>query len=483
MKLRIPTPDKLAGLSLDEAGIQSPKQHRADYKVTVITPIYGGGVEAGEPDIDMPIRATAIRGQLRFWWRLLQSQGPEKLTGPALFEKERAIWGGMSELIAGEKPKDLSGKVVLRVRGIQNCHVKPCCEYTKNSRTGKYRLNFLHGIPPYAMFPGQGKQPNEDLGKYNPQKDQPHQIILPGLTFNLEVSTPKQKLNAEEWSGVIESIKWWASFGGIGARTRRGLGSIAVSELSAAQLIDPVSAEQAKKYDCTLKIMSANAHAASAVSEWKAAINKLQDFRQKVGVGRNQKQVNGQPVTYPNSEIPAQGGSRWPEPDSIRGITGNHSGPNRRNPDINNHSPSHLARISFPRAAFGLPIIFKFNNKDEKNGDPTQSELRPVLTERMASPLILKAMQQLDGSVAAIALLLPTSHLNSLELKLNGVSNKPDNLSNDAKALWEQNDWDSWPKKWCENTENVKPISENATGIKHDKSDALIAFLNYFGGR
>ena len=40
----------------------------------LITPIYGGGIQAAVPDVLMPIRATAIRGQLRFWWRLLARQ-------------------------------------------------------------------------------------------------------------------------------------------------------------------------------------------------------------------------------------------------------------------------------------------------------------------------------------------------------------------------------------------------------------------------
>lgn len=38
----------------------------------LVTPMYGGGVQAAMPDVSMPIRATAIRGQLRFWWRLLE---------------------------------------------------------------------------------------------------------------------------------------------------------------------------------------------------------------------------------------------------------------------------------------------------------------------------------------------------------------------------------------------------------------------------
>ena len=65
----------------------------------LVTPIYGGGVQAAIPDISMPIRATAIRGQLRFWWRLL-AQKKWHLSGKSLREAEFRLWGGI-----GEKPQ------------------------------------------------------------------------------------------------------------------------------------------------------------------------------------------------------------------------------------------------------------------------------------------------------------------------------------------------------------------------------------------
>ncbi len=40
-------------------------------KCRLVTPMYGGGVTSTVVDTDMPIRVTGIRGQLRFWWRLL----------------------------------------------------------------------------------------------------------------------------------------------------------------------------------------------------------------------------------------------------------------------------------------------------------------------------------------------------------------------------------------------------------------------------
>ncbi|MFZ4701399.1 MAG: type III-B CRISPR module RAMP protein Cmr1, partial [Candidatus Methylumidiphilus sp.] len=50
---------------------------RESFQVTTLTPIYGGGTEAGVPDQILPVRVASIRGQLRFWWRLLKSHRRE----------------------------------------------------------------------------------------------------------------------------------------------------------------------------------------------------------------------------------------------------------------------------------------------------------------------------------------------------------------------------------------------------------------------
>ena len=39
----------------------------------LLTPIIGGGVRPMEPDRAQPVRVTALRGALRWWWRVLQS--------------------------------------------------------------------------------------------------------------------------------------------------------------------------------------------------------------------------------------------------------------------------------------------------------------------------------------------------------------------------------------------------------------------------
>ena len=74
----------------------------------LITPMYGGGVVSTKVDEHMPIRASSIRGQLRFWWRLLAKH---KWPITNIAQAETQLWGGMGK---GDDDGEAS-KVLLRV--------------------------------------------------------------------------------------------------------------------------------------------------------------------------------------------------------------------------------------------------------------------------------------------------------------------------------------------------------------------------------
>jgi len=105
----------------------------------LITPLFGGGVKAGEVDRAMPIRPTAIRGHLRFWWRLLQGQG---IKPDELFEKECSLWGGISE------PAPTASRVAVQVKAATADKMIPA--------NGK-------GIPRYALILEPGKRGEVEL--------------------------------------------------------------------------------------------------------------------------------------------------------------------------------------------------------------------------------------------------------------------------------------------------------------------------------
>lgn len=61
------------------------------YTTTVITPLFGGGVEAGMNDPTTLIRPSSVRGHLRFWWRA--TRGARFQTIAELRQREGEIWG------------------------------------------------------------------------------------------------------------------------------------------------------------------------------------------------------------------------------------------------------------------------------------------------------------------------------------------------------------------------------------------------------
>ena len=59
--------------------------------IQVVTPMFGGGTEAGVPDPVTLIRPSSIRGHLRFWWRA--TRGAAFTTVRDLKQRETEIFG------------------------------------------------------------------------------------------------------------------------------------------------------------------------------------------------------------------------------------------------------------------------------------------------------------------------------------------------------------------------------------------------------
>src|SRR5205085_10778174 len=66
-------------------------------KYELITPLFGGGVKAGENDNITPISGKAIRGHLRFWWRATRG-GQFNGDLEAMKAREAEIWGAASTI-------------------------------------------------------------------------------------------------------------------------------------------------------------------------------------------------------------------------------------------------------------------------------------------------------------------------------------------------------------------------------------------------
>ena len=93
---------------------RSPRRVTSEYRISLVTPLFGGGVEPGTPDETLPIRGTAIRGQLQFWWRATRGAGIA--TAKELSARHAEIWG----------TTDKASPVEIDVRDVEMTRLQSC---------------------------------------------------------------------------------------------------------------------------------------------------------------------------------------------------------------------------------------------------------------------------------------------------------------------------------------------------------------------
>lgn len=325
----------------------------------LITPLFGGGVEPEEADPVTTIRIPSIRGQLRFWWRACRggvSNGDLK----KMKEKEDKIWGAASTS-DNPSPSFVDFNMEITNKGKE---VDPL----KKRSSGQA----------YAAFPLQTT----------------NKRVRSGVSFTLTLSYPKD-LQKE-----VKAALWvWETFGGIGGRTRRGFGALSCKSTSLPCNEVEESINKGLNQHLSQGRWPSNVPHLTTSSQkqvtkpmknpttaWEYLLRRLKVFRQN----RN----------------PGPGRSRWPEPDEIRRLTDQRS-------QTHSNELSQLDR--FPRAAFGLPILFQFKDP----GDPNRTNLQGIDADRQASPLILRPLSCSNGQSVGLAIILEgtPSPLEGLILK------------------------------------------------------------------
>lgn len=382
----------------------------------LITPMYGGGTVSTKVDTKMPIRASAIRGQLRFWWRLLAKhkwKAKHEWKLKDIPQKEKEIWGG----IGSGDDDGIAGNVLLRVNNLSR-------RITENHLV-RYDDDSLKGLK-YVLFPAYNE---------TDETKKPHRLLNQGLTFDLQFAFCEKIAHQKEIKNqVIETLQWWVNFGGLGFRSRKGLGAIYANQcLDYPQICKLLNEEDVKEASCRLVINEDNI-SNYALQALQFVIRKLSNFRQAPGVGRNLGQA-------PN--IP--GRSHWPEPDALRRIQKN-LGYDRR------HEPKHPAGNVFARSVFGLPINYQSRQEKALN-----IMLKPEFGERLPSPLILRPRlidkKGQQKQYQPMALVLPYDDILNMKVCV-GKQSYP---------IWQD-----------DAANRIDPIQKNGGG------DPIQAFLKYF---
>lgn len=400
----------------------------------LITPLFGGGVEPGIADSVTTIRATEIRGHLRFWWRATRGNAPE-FEGKIEFMKktEDKIWGASSSDDAF-----FPSSVQVQVNTTQSGQTFKDRD-SRGKEIGVYEPVSRLGYVAFSLR-------DRKLG------------VVERIRFTLNIHYPSV-IGTD-----IEAALWaWETFGGLGGRTRRGFGALKLLRVngkggklwsSSPQIVIqeilnklgtfckkgshppsvPFLTLEAEDY----LIMESKS---SSVEIMADLIDGLKQFRQDRPMNQFIDPRDGRKKKRP-------GRNRWPEPDEIRRLTKKRCSRHRE----------ELSRFNvFPRAQFGLPIIFQF--KDSDQGDPGSTTLQGAKKDssRFASPLITKPLPCDDGKYLGLAFILGGTSVSDIP---GGV------ILKDAPGA---------PQVITELTK------EQARQIKHlnGNQDVLISFLNF----
>ena len=367
----------IAEMPPDPAVVENSGRISKTFSFELITPMFGGDAKSWKLDEVNPVRAQSVKGQLRFWWRTMQTeQSPQKL-----LQMENTVWGGKS-----------SGDVRIK-SPVSIAVVEQNVEEKTYARMENRHAVSGDVIPKYVLFP-----------ITEPVKNDKHRVaFISKLRFSLICTFP-----SECEKDLLDTLTLWTLFGGVGARTRRGTGSLYCEKLLSGfsdmgSVADWVSARTGGAAVLPYPSLSGSTIwmkkvPGSADAAWRSLLNGYSEFRQQ---------------RTPNK--PKPGRSYWPEPDAIRLITKKYQ----------KHQPEHPDGIWFPRAAFGLPVLTRFNTggKDENNGDPSgQFTLEPETGDRWPSPVILKSLKLSDDAVFTIMFVLGQKAPERLKLKGPGAN-------------------------------------------------------------
>lgn len=357
----------------------------ADIELSVGTPMFGGGVVAGMPDDVHPIRATSIRGHLRFWWRAWNAA--VFATREELHQAERQIWGSAANV---KDPHGGDSAIVVKVMDVH-----AGTEY--RPRVG--------GAIGYAVFP------------FKQTPGNPEKPGRQGVRFRLQISlSPYKEVDRQRCiEAITDALRAWIIFGGVGARTRRGCGALLCTGDAQGVAADvPIKADQLRvsgdpstwlkgllklvpaKTTDTLPLKGIPAlhkgryaihqNCTDAMAAWRIAVDSLYTYTQGEDTGRFGHQRH----------------SLWPDVSAARRIAGLTSGYEvlgaGYNPDL------HLLR-----ANLGLPKAITMVPRNATSG--MTIERAEVGFSRMPSPIILKPWLLPDGTAVPLIALLRAPHI------------------------------------------------------------------------
>jgi CRISPR-associated protein Cmr1 len=316
--------------------------------------IFGGGAQRRKHDVMQPLRPPSILGHLRFFFRLLASASDVA----DLRAQEDRVFG------AASRPAPFRIDVTVLAAGT------PVDAPAMTEPLG------------YLAFAAR-KQVNPPVSAAKLLEGARARIVLRG------------RLDP----ALLRAAKLWTLLGGVGGRTRRGLGAVQTSiwgkgVAALDQALRAMIADAPRGPKCGGSVRSIASMWRSAGEESSAVdcLARLEDWY------RGYRQDRGRGTKRP-------GRSYWDEPELIRTLTGTR---------YLRHEPLPLRRGDhaggWARAVLGLPIGFQF--VDRAQGDPDPSMLAGTTgIDRMASALLFRPVRVDRGKYAAVVVRLSEPYL------------------------------------------------------------------------
>jgi CRISPR-associated protein Cmr1 len=311
-------------------------------KVTLetVTPLFLGGADPrGEPEL----RAASIRGALRFWLRALLGGVIGDKDLDALRKAESAVFGSTD---TGASP------VVVRIRNLSRGAPIPF-----SAMAGKQGLSYL-------FFAARGTQ------------NEPERKAIPaGSSFELELSLRASVQDQDALLKAYAALWLLTHLGGLGARSRRGAGSLQVTQV------------QGDVADSALPSLEVRAKTPGELQE---ELQKgLRQLRNNIGTSTFISSPSTFDVLHLNVckiWVMDRQFTSWEEALDAIGRRMQQFR-NRRAPDYQNVKNAvqgqHLTQ-PVKRAAFGLPIVFYYRSLKGAKGT-----LEGERHDRRASPLFI----------------------------------------------------------------------------------------------
>ncbi|GEM_PF-269240 len=394
----------------DEASAQrtEPRKVVLDAKLALVTPLFCAGATTD----DVGFRASSVRGVLRWWWRALEY--PRIFAGTRnqqralreLAAKERGVFGGVGD--RGQLDRGGQGQ-----RSRVTCRVYPAVGHGATAKLDKGQLLTAGDrsvVGSGARYLGYGLMAafGKDAGRLS------RSCLVGAGTSEVafRVQFVCEGLADDDVEALERALVAWGHLGGLGARSRRGWGSVALVGLEKQtvglspestvavpvgglptydQLVEGVSqvlqgvppaAEQWPPFSAFgpgARVMVAQ-HQSSPLSALDAVGAEMVRYR---SWGHNGKILDGEPAEQ-----------NFPDDHDLMKLLG--------------HRTRHPRRL-----VFGLPHNY---------GKGDDYQVAPVIGagpntsqrdkgDRRASPLLVHVHPLEDGSAAAVLTLLPAKFL------------------------------------------------------------------------